>query len=136
VGKANLTITIKNGDPAGGNRWTLTCEPGGGNHPDPAAACQVLAAHGEASLKSVPATVECTQIYGGAQTATIAGTWRGQPVQATLNRTNGCEIARWTVLTGLLPPASLPAGGLTTGGLTTGRLTTGGLTTGSLTTGS
>jgi hypothetical protein len=42
-------------------------------------------------------------VYGGPQTARITGTWEGGPVDATLSRTNGCEIARWKALRGLLP---------------------------------
>ena len=37
----------------------------------------------------------CTEIYGGPQTATVTGTFRGEPVSAEFSRTNGCEIARW-----------------------------------------
>ena len=30
------------------SRWQLACDPAGGTHPDPAAACEILAAHGAA----------------------------------------------------------------------------------------
>jgi hypothetical protein len=40
----------------------------------------------------------CTQIYGGDQVARI----RGDNLQATFNRTNGCEIARWDALAPVL----------------------------------
>jgi hypothetical protein len=45
----------------------------------------------------------CTQIYGGPETARIVGTWAGQAVDARFSRVDGCEIARWRALTGLLP---------------------------------
>ena len=72
---------------------TLTCDPDGGSHPSPAAACDALLEH-EDALKPVAGDVPCTEIYGGPQLATIAGA----DVHATLSRTNGCEISRWDAL--------------------------------------
>jgi hypothetical protein len=72
---------------------TLTCDPDGGSHPDPAKACDALLEH-EDALKPVAGDVACTEIYGGPQLATIAGA----DVHATLSRTNGCEIGRWEAL--------------------------------------
>ncbi|MCA1832338.1 MAG: hypothetical protein ABR548_04810 [Actinomycetota bacterium] len=46
----------------------------------------------------------CTEIYGGPQKATITGAVRGDPVNATITRTNGCGIADWTKLEALLGP--------------------------------
>ena len=84
--------------------WTLSCDPPGGTHPDPAAACRALQANGAKALPPVRKDVACTQVYGGAQTATITGTWQGQRVRSSLSRVNGCEISRWDLLRGLLPP--------------------------------
>ncbi|WP_158548016.1 SSI family serine proteinase inhibitor [Desertihabitans brevis] len=84
--------------------WTLRCDPPGGDHPDPEAACAALEQHADA-LQPVPADRQCTMQYGGPQTATVTGSWRGQPVSSRFALTDGCEIARWTALTGLLPPA-------------------------------
>ena len=85
---------------------TLTCDPNGGTHPDPAKACAVLDAHPEA-LHPVPMDVACTEIYGGDQVAEVKGTGPdGAELQAILNRTNGCEIARWDALA---PVIDLPA---------------------------
>jgi hypothetical protein len=39
--------------------------------------------------------VACTEIFGGPQVARVHGTFRGEPVDAHFNRTDGCEIARW-----------------------------------------
>lgn len=111
-GPAELTIVIDDGG-GGMTTWTLTCEPPGGSHPNPAAACQVLAAKGASALPPVPPDRMCTQIFGGPERATITGTWKGTAVSARLNRTNGCEIGRWNALQGLLPPASGP--GVTNG---------------------
>lgn len=98
-----LTIRYDNGNGTV-STWTLTCAPAGGNHPDPKAACAALQSH-EVALQPVPPDRACTEQYGGPQTATITGTWRGQPVNSMLSRTNGCEIARWDALAGLLPRA-------------------------------
>ena len=80
---------------------TLTCDPNGGTHPDPAAACAALDAHPEA-LHPVPGDVACTEIYGGDQVALI----EGDGMRVILNRTNGCEIARWDALA---PVVEIPA---------------------------
>jgi hypothetical protein len=84
--------------------WTLTCDPPGGDHPDPEAACAALDEHADA-LQPVPADRQCTMQYGGPQTATVTGTWRGQPVDSRFALTDGCEISRWNALAGLLPAA-------------------------------
>ena len=84
---------------------TLTCEPAGGTHPDPTKACAALDAHPEA-LHPVPGDMACTEIYGGDQVAEVTGTGPdGQELRAILNRSNGCEIARWDALA---PVVELP----------------------------
>jgi hypothetical protein len=72
---------------------SLTCDPDGGSHPDPAKACDALLQH-EDALQPVAGDVACTEIYGGPQLATISGA----DVHATLSRENGCQIARWEAL--------------------------------------
>ena len=44
------------------------------------------------SLPPVPKDKACTQIYGGPETASITGTWRGQPVMSRFARNDGCQI--------------------------------------------
>ena len=83
--------------------WRLMCEPPGGDHPDPDAACQALDTRADA-LRPVPKDRACAEVYGGPEGASITGTWRGQQVRSTLSRTNSCETARWAALQGLLPP--------------------------------
>ena len=83
--------------------WRLTCDPPGGDHPDPEAACRVLAEGGDAALPAVRKDRVCTQVYGGPETATVSGTWRGRPVVSSFSRTDGCQIARWDALAALLP---------------------------------
>lgn len=102
---STLVVTVRD-SPAGPPRtWTLTCDPPGGDHPDPAAACRVLDA-ARAPFAPVPRGMQCLQVYGGPQTATIEGTWRGQPVRAAYRRTDGCEIARWDRLAAVLGPGA------------------------------
>jgi hypothetical protein len=100
-----LVVTVTDGAGAAPRRMTLECDPVGGDHPDAAAACAALAAAsdgGRDPFAPTPADAVCTQIYGGPQTATVTGTWRGTPVDARFDRTNGCEISRWDALGALL----------------------------------
>jgi hypothetical protein len=99
----DLTITYWPTGREGDSRSaTLMCDPGGGTHLDPNGACDVLLEH-EDALQQVAGDVACTEIYGGPQLATITGAG----VDATLSRTNGCEIARWDALRAVVElPAS------------------------------
>lgn len=98
---AQLTIVVDDGTGAT-TTWTLTCEPVGGSHPDPEAACAALAANASA-LQPVAKDRMCAQVYSGPERATITGTWGDQQVLATLSRVNACETARWDALVPLLP---------------------------------
>jgi hypothetical protein len=94
----DLTVTYWPAGRGGESRSaTLECDPDGGSHPDPVSACDALLKN-EDALQRVAGDVACTEIYGGPQLATIAGTREGAGVHATLSRTNGCEIARWEAL--------------------------------------
>jgi len=99
----SLIVTVTPQPGAAPVRWTLTDDPPGGNHPDPAAACAALAA-ARRPFDPVPRDAVCTQQWGGPQTATIEGTWRGRPVRARYSRTDGCEISRWNALAPVLQP--------------------------------
>jgi len=81
---------------------TLTCDPAGGDLPDPAAACAALAAEADA-LEPVGPDIACTEIYGGPEEARITGTLDGVEVAVRLSRVDGCEIDRWERLRPLLP---------------------------------
>ena len=85
----------------GKRTFELTCDPAGGDHPDPEAACAALDEL-ESPFAPVPADEACTEIYGGPQTARVTGTFRGEPVDAEFDRTNGCEISRWDAHVDLL----------------------------------
>ncbi|MFH0243237.1 SSI family serine proteinase inhibitor [Streptomyces sp. HK10] len=85
---------------------TLDCHPAGGSHPDALAACDAVdrASQGPRDpWRPVPADAMCAQIHGGPATARITGVWRGQRVDASFRRTDGCEIARWNALVPALP---------------------------------
>ncbi len=109
-GSTDLTITVTLDAGIPPDIWTLTCDPDGGSHPNPGAACGFLAdarLAGTDPFAPVPDDVACTQEYRGPATATVTGTWNGEDVDAAYNLTNGCEIARWTEAEPLLGP--LPA---------------------------
>ena len=47
------------------------------------------------AFEPTPGDVACTQQYGGPEIATVKGTFKGELVDATFSRQNGCEISRW-----------------------------------------
>jgi hypothetical protein len=106
TGSTDLSIVVTDG---GGERqtWQLACGPAGGTHPDPEAACAALLANGALAMPAVRKDVACTDIYGGPEKATISGTFQGRRVLSSFSRVNGCEIGRWELLQGLLPPGGV-----------------------------
>lgn len=57
-------------------------------------------------VDGAPTDQVCTEIYGGPDLATIDGTFDGEPVSTTVDRTNGCGIDDWDrLLVDILPPA-------------------------------
>lgn len=94
AGTTELTIVVRSGRGSEERTYSLACDPAGGDHPDPEAACRLLDELDD-PFAPVPPDTMCTEIYGGPQTATVTGTLRGEPVDAELDRTNGCEISRW-----------------------------------------
>ena len=76
--------------------------PGPGTLPEPEAACAQLQSQPE-PFAPLPDDVMCTQLFGGPQTAHVAGTWAGERVDLQLSRTDGCRIAQWDRLGALLP---------------------------------
>ena len=99
----SLEISVTPGGEVPTKIWTLRC-PDGGTLPDAAEACDKLESMDD-PFAPVPKDVACTEIYGGPQTAEVRGTFRGQPVNARFNRTNGCEIERWDKVQFLFPDA-------------------------------
>jgi Subtilisin inhibitor-like len=99
---SSLTVTLDRGEGGETEQWELTCEPAGGTHPNPDAACAALDDVDPEVLNPVPPDSACTMIYGGPQTATLSGTWRGEPIDAAFSREHGCEIARWDAMVDVL----------------------------------
>jgi hypothetical protein len=100
--ETELTVVLDQGDGAPPEEWTLTCDPVGGSHPDPEAACATLAELDPEVFEPVPPDAMCTMIYGGPQTAEVTGHWNGDPVDAEFARENGCEIDRWDTAASVL----------------------------------
>lgn len=90
-----ISVAAKHGGTP--HRWTLTCGPAGGTHPDASAACAALA-RVKHPFAPVAAGVMCPMIASGPQTATITGTWHGQQVSARYSRVDGCQTDRWNKL--------------------------------------
>ena len=69
--------------------------------------------------RTTPAAPCDNPLYGGPQTATVTGTYRGRPVDASFDRTDGCAIDRWNKVdivlvvrgTVLEHPLATPSGG-------------------------
>jgi hypothetical protein len=62
-----------------------------------------------AATKPPDETQACTQQYGGPEEVHITGTLRGEPVDRTINRADGCGIADYEALfeaLGRKPPAA------------------------------
>lgn len=89
-----LTIVVRDDGETPSRTYTLGCDPASGDHPAAEEACRLLDGLADA-FAPVPDDAICTEIYGGPQTATVTGRWRGEPVDTTFRRHNGCEIARW-----------------------------------------
>ena len=93
-----LTITVKADEDAEPRQMRLECDPVGGDHPNAEVACQRIADADADVFQPVPEDQPCTMIHGGPQTATITGVLDGEQVDASFNRSGGCEIARWDAL--------------------------------------
>lgn len=94
--KIDLTVTLW---PTGVNGdsivWDLLCEPTGGDHPDPEAACAALTAAKDpfGPLQPPP---RCKEIPGSSpEVAVVEGTFRGRKVRSTFSRESACVSGRW-----------------------------------------
>jgi Subtilisin inhibitor-like len=90
--KVSLDIRVS-GVGSTARHWTLQCDPAGGTHPDPAAACQVLL-KAKNPFAPVPKGIMCPMIIVGAKRAVVKGTYFGQHVNTTFTQ-GGCQLARW-----------------------------------------
>lgn len=82
------------------SEWTVSCPSNGVS----SRACAAVTAESAAALEPVAPGAVCTRIYGGPETARVYGVWQGQWVDATFDRSNGCEINRWDAIGPLLSP--------------------------------
>jgi hypothetical protein len=89
----DLTVTVE----PGGKRATVQC--------DAEADCPEIAAVEPEAFEPTPGNIACTQQYGGPETATVTGTFKGEQVDAEFARRNGCEIARWEAARPILEAA-------------------------------
>jgi hypothetical protein len=95
--KVSLNIVVT-GAGAKPKHWTLTCDPPGGTHPDPAAACALLQKvrdEHKDPFGPLPVGVMCPMILANSKSAVVNGTWFGKRVSITL-RDGGCDMARWS----------------------------------------
>lgn len=103
-----LDVTIDNGQTQSSFRVVCGDAPrfeGDAGARDPKAACDAVAAAKDRLLTLSDPDREpefCTEIYGGPDKATIAGTVDGEPVDAEVARNNGCGISDWDSLEPLL----------------------------------
>ena len=105
-GATTLEMTVwPEGEGRGAERpYSLMCaDDAAGEHPDPAAACAVLERVGADAFAPVPPDQMCTQQYGGPMQAHVRGVIAGEPVDARLAYTDGCQIARWDRLATVVP---------------------------------
>jgi hypothetical protein len=92
--KVSLDIKVSGGKGAAAKNWTLQCDPAGGTHPDPAAACATLL-KAKTPFAPKPKGVACPMIMVGSKTATVKGTYFGKHVDTTFTQ-GGCDLARWS----------------------------------------
>ena len=91
--KVSLDITVSTTPGAPSKHWTLNCEPAGGTHPNPAAACAVLL-KAKNPFAPLPKGMMCPMIRVGTKTAIIKGTYFGKHIDTRLSP-GGCQLAQW-----------------------------------------
>jgi hypothetical protein len=91
--KVSLDITVSTSPGAPAKHWTLLCDPAGGSHPDPAAACAVLL-KAKAPFARLSKGIMCPMIRVGTKTAIVKGTYFGRHVDTTF-MSGGCQQPQW-----------------------------------------
>ncbi len=109
---ANLHIVVRHPDLTSDIEYDVGCL--GDTFPvtpatdgvDGAIGCALLAdeAVRDLLINGFPADQTCTMQYGGPDEAFITGEIDGEAVDVTIARTDGCQIAAWESLVGLIPP--------------------------------
>ncbi|KUM95007.1 hypothetical protein AQI88_19450 [Streptomyces cellostaticus] len=108
----HLTFVVQHAGSGLDGTYEVSCHPGAGHHPDVSGACRVLDANtrwGRDTFAPVAPDSTCTMLYGGPATAHVTGIWAGRPVDASYDRSNGCEIGRWDRMVPALPSVDSPA---------------------------
>ena len=100
----DLKVTVwPNGEAGDSITWTLLCEPSGGDHPDPEAACAALTAVTD-PFGPVAPPKRCAEIPGGEESvAEIEGDYRGRPVNSRFSHENACVSGRWDRIAPVFP---------------------------------
>ena len=100
----DLQVTLwPNGEAGDSITWTLQCEPTGGDHPDPAAACAALTAVPD-PFGTVAPPERCGEIPGGDEgIAEIDGSYRGRDVHSRFTHENACVSGRWDRIAPVFP---------------------------------
>ncbi|WP_404288879.1 serine protease inhibitor [Glutamicibacter arilaitensis] len=103
---ADLKISISFEGKSVDSEYHLSCSgsqaTGSSTLPESNAACALLAENPETLTPQRSPQQVCTEIYGGPATATVSGKFRGQQVDTTFDRHNGCAISEWDALAPLL----------------------------------
>jgi hypothetical protein len=73
---------------------SLMCDPTGGTHRSPAAACARLRAIDD-PLGPLQLEMPCVLKTSGPQVAIVRGSYRGKPVETRFDRSDSCETRRW-----------------------------------------
>ena len=102
-GAIDLRIAYRATPAARPKVFTLTCNPAQGTVPAPATACRKLQRLGTAAFEPTPHGRVCTQIAGGPMTAVVTGSYLGRRIWVRLTQRDGCQIARWNLVSFLLP---------------------------------
>lgn len=90
----DLTISVYDPLAPVVREYRLTCDPDGGTHPRPKAACEAIR-RSPGTIKPPPPTAHCYDRVFGPQRAKVSGLLFGVDVAATFSRVNSCEEDRW-----------------------------------------
>ena len=106
AGDAAIDVKVTlwpNGEAGDSITWTLLCQPTGGDHPDPEAACAALTAVADPFGPAVPPK-RCGEIPGGEEgIAVIEGDYRGRTVRSRFSHENACVSGRWDRIAPVFP---------------------------------
>lgn len=93
---ASFTLTIYQGGDTSGpiqSQVTLTCDPNGGTHPNPDAACSALESVGGSLAKLTPVMGKACPMFSQPVTARAIGTWLRRPEDFQQTYMNRCFAA-------------------------------------------